>query len=372
MADGGITYPLGQVEVNLDFNGPLCSKVMTGVDITSPIFLVMDFLVKQGTILDMVRSCLVLDSRTFTCKTEELDQMFIVVLTKAVEVPHRCEIIIEGEILHPPHFMTGLLENIEEIVDMKRLFAACILEETCSKKMLVMVINLYGRPQMLLQGQVAAICQAAKLTSVQEAVAGEAQPQVLPIHLQGIGHKCWENLSRREYSKVVNLLLKYQDVFAKTKEDLGHTDLEQYRFKYRGCQTHKTTPRRMALEKSSSDQGNWKNGEGWCHKKIYKAMGITRSSSQKRQEIWFSVWTTDCWSIHATKTPIHYPESMTVWTLLEDPPLISPVGISRWKSIQMTGKREPLPWCRVCINSSSCCLPLPMPQPHLKSSWNEF
>ena len=149
-------------------------------------------------------------------------------------------------------------------------------------------------------------CQAAKLTSVQEAVAGEAQPQDLPIHLQGIGHKCQENIFRRDYSKVIDLLLKYQDFFAKTKEDLGHTDLEQYRIKYRGCQTHKTTPRRMAFEKSSSHQGNWKNGEGWCHKKICKAMGITRSSSQKRQEIGHSVWTTDCWSIHATKTPIHY------------------------------------------------------------------
>ena len=230
MADGGITYSLGQVEVNLDFHGLLCSQVMTVAEVTSPVVLGMDFLVKHGAILDVTRRCLELDGQTFTCKTEEeLDQVFRVASTRAVEIPSRSEMIIEGETLHPPHFATGLLETTEEMVDRMGLFAARTVAETCGKKIPVRVMNPSKQPQMLHQGQVAAICQAVKLTSVQEAVAGEeAQPQVLPPHLQAIADKCQENLSRREYSKVIDLLLKSQDVFAKNKEDLGRTDLEQH------------------------------------------------------------------------------------------------------------------------------------------------
>ena len=231
MADGGITYSLGQMEVNLDFDGLLCSQVMTVAEVTSPVVLGMDFLVKHGAILDVARHRLVLDGQTFTCKTEEeLGQVFRVVSTRSVEIPPRSEMIIEGEILHPPHFATGLLEITEELVDRKGLFAAHTVIETCGKKMPVRVMNPSKKPQMLNQGQLAAICLAVKLTSVQEAVEGEeAQPQVLPPHLQAIGDKCEENVLRREYSKVVELLLKYQDVCVKTKEDLGHTDLEQHR-----------------------------------------------------------------------------------------------------------------------------------------------
>ena len=93
--------------------------------------------------------------------------------TRAVEIPSRSEMIIEGEILHPPHFATGLLEATEEMVDRMGLFAACTVVETCGKKMPVRVMNPSKQPQMLHQGQVAAICQAVKLTSVQEAVAEE-------------------------------------------------------------------------------------------------------------------------------------------------------------------------------------------------------
>ena len=231
MADGGITYSLGQVEVNLDFNGLLCSQVMTVAEVTSLIVLGMDFLVKHGAVLDVARRCLELDGQTFTCKTEEeLDQVFRVASTRAVEIPPRSEMIIEGETLHPPHFAAGLLEITEEMVDRKGLFAARKIIETCDKKMPVRVMNPSKQPQMPNQGQIAAICQAVKSTSAQETVEGEeAQPQVLPPHFQAISDKCEENLSRREYSKVAEILLKYQDVCVKTKEDLGHTGLEQHR-----------------------------------------------------------------------------------------------------------------------------------------------
>ena len=254
MADGGITYSLGQVEMNLDFHSLLCSQVMTVAEVTSPVVLGMDFLVKHGAILDVTRRCLELDGQTFTCRTEEeLDQVFRVASTRAVEIPPRSEMIIEGEILHPPHFATGLLETTEEMVDRMGLFAAHTVVETCGKKMAVRVMNPSKQLQTLNQGQIAAICQAVKLISVREAVEGEeAQPQSLPPHLQAIGDKCEENLSRREYSKVAELLLKYQDVCVKTKEDFGHTDLEQHRIDtgdgWTGCSQERAPQREMASQ----------------------------------------------------------------------------------------------------------------------------
>jgi hypothetical protein len=97
------------------------------------------------------------------------------------------------------------------------------------------------------------ICQNIQLGS------GELLSKAVPSHLQDLFERSIVHLSSNDQEKLQELLTKYQDIFAKSNDDLLQTDRVQHRINTGTAKPIRQTPRRLPLGKREIEKADIDN-----------------------------------------------------------------------------------------------------------------
>jgi hypothetical protein len=73
----------------------------------------------------------------------------------------------------------------------------------------------------------------------------------VPAHLVDLYERSKSNLSKEQSKQLKNLLVEYQDVFSRNKNDLGRTGLTKHKIDVSGCEPIRQRPRVPPLEESN-------------------------------------------------------------------------------------------------------------------------
>lgn len=263
VADGGLVNVQGRVNLTMilgnckDFHMDFAIA-----DVDAPIVLGLDFLRQNRGVLDVCNETLSLDGCNFPCVTDdEFPSVFRVTAAETVIVPPNSEMVLPGKMADKPNFVTGLFEANSSFVEKKPLFLAKMVAHTSTGRVPLRVINPTDEPQVIYKGQVAAMCEAAgkicednidENNSVKLDAGTSTDSEAVPEHLQPLLNSCTDNLTPEQIKRVRHTLCKYSAAFAKSKYDLGQTDLVQHRINTGDATPVKQTPHRMAITKRAA------------------------------------------------------------------------------------------------------------------------
>ena len=206
-------------------------------------------------VLDVAAKELILDGSVYVCKSDnKMPSVFRVTIPEAVTIPPNSEMILSGTICGQPNFVTGVFEMSPSLCESKPLLVAKMVAYTNVGQVPLRIMNPTGEPQVLYKGQVAAICEPAKLISeVPPSVLDESEcsgvSAELPTHLRSMLDSCRENVTPEQLEQIRQLLWKYQEAFAVDEEDLGEAVLELHRINTGDALPIKQQPRRLPLAK---------------------------------------------------------------------------------------------------------------------------
>ena len=225
-----------------------------------------DFMYTHHCSLD-VRNCrLKLGRRYIKCHQEgQNSSLFRIRLDRDVTVPPGAEMIIGGKIDLNGQSLREISEMIvepkaESVLTRQGILVAKALIDPNSERIPLRVMNLTDEPQPLYHETIAATAElVASVNSLEN--SDPSCPQVsirlvcdvdldaMPDHLKIVWDANAVSLTEDQKKPFFDLLMKHQNVFAKSKHDLGRTSFVQHDIFTGDHPPIKQAPRRMPLNK---------------------------------------------------------------------------------------------------------------------------
>ncbi len=183
-----------------------------------------------------------------------------VAASRTLEVPPESEAMITGRFLNKPSSPTeGILEPVYDFLSTHPLLLARTLVDTKNEDVVLRVLNVTQETICVHEGTIVAnfdpICEIRtkeepkKCNSVH---AGANQNDVnssqLPEHLVEMWDRSISDLNEDQQSRLQQLLMKHYDLFAKSKDDLGVTDLVEHRINTGDAQPVRQRARRLPIQ----------------------------------------------------------------------------------------------------------------------------
>jgi hypothetical protein len=262
MADGGMVSPLGSTVLTFQVNGKKLRQRMVIAEVEAPIVLGYDFLYEYDCQLNIGRSTITIEGQQMQCVLEsQMPSVFRVRVCETVEIPPSSEMVMRAETEGgTAGFTTGILEPVQQ---KSGVIIARAVVDPSEKHLLVRAINLTTKPLLIYQGTRVANCEAVdqilenrddtnpklighvnKMTS-----SPEESPRGVPKHLEGLYDSCKANLTVEQQGVFREFLVKHQSVFAKSKDDLGRTNVVKHKIHTGTATPVKQPPRRVPIAK---------------------------------------------------------------------------------------------------------------------------
>ena len=270
MANGDMSLPKGNAIFDMTIQGTSLSHKMTIAEIEVPVILGYDFLFEHDCSISVKDSCLRLGNKDIKChlQSQSVNTVFKISLAESLTVPPGMEMMVKGKI-DDEH---GLLSHESDLVVESKTDSVLAKQGILVAKSLVnarngciplRVINLNSEPQALHINTVAATAEpVVSVTSIEGhdpshcdldpdnvRSVTEFDPEELPAHLKIVWDASVTNLNDEQKRAFFNLLLKHQSVFAKSKYDLGRTDLVEHEIFTGDNRPIKQAARRLPLNK---------------------------------------------------------------------------------------------------------------------------
>ena len=233
LADGSVTSTLGTVQLRFQLGTGKAhwGHEMVVAPIKAPVVIGMDFLETYQCVLDMRTHTLIINGVVHICRSmESMPQVFRIRAADTVIIPPMSEMIIPGEIPESPYVTQGIVEGDSNFVSDGRILVARAVLNPAQGTFPLRVMNLSEEPQEIHKGTNVAICEP--VASVGQPISGSDGVKVedhcdLPDHVQSLIDDC-EDLSANQKSLVECLLSDFVDDFARSKDDLTITHVDQH------------------------------------------------------------------------------------------------------------------------------------------------
>ena len=266
LADGSMIDTLGTVQLKVQLGADKESWTHDWVvsEVETPVVIGVDFLRDHRCTLDVRAGTLTVGDTVHVCRyRESMPQVFRIKVAETVEVPARSEMIVPGEMADTSYLTLGVVEgNGQPMCDGNVLVARAILNPSDSVLPL-RVMNLSGEPQKLYKGTNIATCEpvtAVRETSFVDHISSMSHVESgcpgkddgdfhLPSHIGKLIDDCEQYLTVDEKDMAECLVHEFQQGFAKSKNDLSTTDVDQHSMTMISQQRVKLGPRRLALAK---------------------------------------------------------------------------------------------------------------------------
>ena len=266
MANGDTSIPRGKADFQLEINGTELWHSMIVADLEVPLILGYDFMYDHDCSLDVRKGHLKIGKNHIQCNAEgQRNFVFRIKLENDFTVPPGSEMIVNGSIDDESYCLAGISEAILEAktdssLAKQGIMVAKALVNPSHGKVPLRLMNLTAEPQSLRQSTVAATIESVEsVTAIEDAQCPndplfvrslhDLDPKDLPEHLQQVWETNSPSLDDNQKQCFLQLLLKHQEVFAKSKHDLGRTDLVQHDIDTGDHRPIKQAPRRIPLNK---------------------------------------------------------------------------------------------------------------------------
>ena len=267
MANGDTSTPQGKACCQVVIEGTELWPLMTIADIEVPVILGYDFMYTHNCSLDIGNSRLRLGRKYIKCHLESQNSSICRIrLDRNVTVPPGAEMIIGGKIDNDS-FLDNVSEMIvepkpESVLTKKGVIVAKALINPNSQRIPLRVLNLTDQPQSLHSQTIAASAervesvtpletnaQVSSQVSVRSVRDLDLNLEEMPEHLKVVWEANESTLNAEQKRCFFEMLIKHQDVFAKSKFDLGRTNIVQHEINTGNHPPIKQAPRRLALNK---------------------------------------------------------------------------------------------------------------------------
>ena len=266
LADGSMIDTLGTVQLKVQLGADKESWTYDWVvsEVETPVVIGVNFLRDHRCTLDVRAGTLTVGDTVHVCRYRgSMPQVFRIKVAETVEVPARSEMIIPGEMADTSYLTLGVIEgNGQPMCDGNVLVARAILNPS-DNVLPLRVMNLSGEPQKLYKGTNIATCEpvtAVRETSFVDHISSMSHAESgcpgkddgefhLPSHIGKLIDDCEQYLTVDEKDMAECLVHEFQQGFAKSKNDLSTTDVDQHSMTMISQQRVKLGPRRLALAK---------------------------------------------------------------------------------------------------------------------------
>ena len=225
-----------------------------------------DFMYAHHCSVDVRNSCLKIGQKNIKCHHEgQTSSLFSIRLDRDVTVPPGVEMIIGGKIDLNGEPLTDITTMIvepkpESVLTKQGILVAKALINPNSQRVPLRVMNLTDKPQPLHTRTIAATAERVEsVTELPTGAVSDAPPLIrsirevnlseMPEHIKAVWDANSSSLSEEQKKPFFDLLMKYQNVFAKSKYDLGRTTIVQHEIDTGDHPPIKQAPRRMPLAK---------------------------------------------------------------------------------------------------------------------------
>ena len=249
MADGSKVNPLGTVKVPLTIDNQIFYHEVLVAEIDIPLVLGYDFMTVNKCIIDIPNQALILNEKNINCVLEsDLPRVFKISVDKRVVIPPRSEMIIYGKPLETiPVGTNVLIESTSSKLKNKGILVAKSLCIASQEKLPIRVMNITDDPQVIYKNTCASMAESILPQDIFSTEENPVNPEEFPDYLNVIIERCKDNLSEDQFDRVKNLLLKNTKAFAKSKNDLDHTNIIQHKINTGDALQVKQNPRRIPL-----------------------------------------------------------------------------------------------------------------------------
>ncbi len=256
MADGGLVASLGQAVLSLLFSKSQYIKHRFVIaEIEAPMVLGLDFLQQHRGVVDAHKNELSLNGVAHRCHNEVHGTfVYHIVLKESVTIQPGIEMMLPGHFDSQPNFAIGLVEPCEKFVARNEVLVAKSVVNSTVEDVPVRVMNLSEKECILYAGTHLATFEAVVDVSdpEEEEVVGHlnvmTEEDGLPEHLQTLFQDCLSYVKTdQEKAALEKLLKKYSNTFAKSKADLGRTNVVKHSINTGDANPVKQRPRRVPM-----------------------------------------------------------------------------------------------------------------------------
>ena len=261
MGDGGLVTPLGHAKFPLTINGKTVVQRLIVAEVEVPLVVGFDFMREHNCVLDMGKGTITFQGEEISCNTPNFVRVTSpvckVFVQDTVVVPPCSEMMITGTISDKEMCDSDLLiEPGDSKLHSKGILLAKALVHPKNDEIPMRVINLSDTPQVIYKDTFAGTGQILEGQVFEGQVEGHVrfvgtscEGQVMSDHLRDLWTACSQDLDENQKPLMKNLLVQYQDVFARHKNDLGQTTLVQHRINTGDALPIKQPLRRLPLAK---------------------------------------------------------------------------------------------------------------------------
>jgi transposase InsO family protein len=262
MADGGLVSPIGSTVLTFQINGKMLRQRMIIAEVMAPIVLGYDFLYEYDCHINITSSSITIDGQAMQCELEsQMPSLFQVQVSETVVVPPHSEMVMPAELEGGRvGFTAGVIEPMGR-ADKNGVLIARTLVDPSRDKVLLRAVNLTAKPQTVYKGTRVATCERIdKLldSKVDKTLYETARVNKMsstpdnsdagvPEHLEGLYATCKDNLTADQQHTFREFLVTHQSVFAKSKGDLGRTNVVKHKINTGTAVPVKQPPRRVPL-----------------------------------------------------------------------------------------------------------------------------
>ncbi|KAK3086868.1 hypothetical protein FSP39_024642 [Pinctada imbricata] len=264
MADGGLVKPLGCANFTLEIGDFNLTQQVTIADLDVPGVLGYDFLVKNDCSIDVGRTVINVKGRPIKCEKENLTHsIFHINVNETVVLPPRSETFMFGIADRaPPDDKPILIESTDSKLLQDGVIIAKSVTHVEGSLVPFRAMNLTDEPYVLYKNKrVASFDAEIDIVETESADSENVQSNRINTlshergdinsipYMEPLWESCKSSLSPEHLPIAEELLLKYLDIFAKSKSDIGRTNIVKHKINTDRAHPIKQAPRRIPLAK---------------------------------------------------------------------------------------------------------------------------
>ncbi|CAG2197901.1 unnamed protein product [Mytilus edulis] len=258
-ATGDSTPFIGQIDVEICLGNYIYHHNVLVADISNEGIIGMDFLVTHDCDVLLSQNKLKIKGEIIQCYhyASSAKSCYRVAIQETVDVPPNSEMIVSGESDEPIfRGLAGLIEPNEKFVEKNGLLVARSIVHPEMYNIPLRIINMNKEPCTLYKGTIIATCNKVDEEDIQTSefvnsvAGGQAivnKGRQLPDYLHEVFESNQANLDKDQKEKFRDLLIEYSDIFSKSSEDIGLTDLVEHTINTGNNPPVRQRPRRIPL-----------------------------------------------------------------------------------------------------------------------------
>ena len=267
-ANGELIQTIGKTILSMRINDRCFSHQFLIADIDVPAVLGYDFLYSNNCKLDMGGGILTIEDTQILCQKEsQMETIFKITVEENVILSPFSEVIVMGKVIgDPTHIANAIVEPDvckPDSVESEMIIARALVDPS-NGTIPLRIANISEKKKVIYRNKSLANCEACQTVSDNEntttVIPADTIGRIddkdettdtitLPDHLSELFKISCSSLSTDQQTQLKILLQRHSDAFAKSKNDIGCSDLIEHKINTGDAAPIKQNPRRLPLSK---------------------------------------------------------------------------------------------------------------------------